>query len=97
MATGTTVAVCMGTASAAYGLDAEGTADLHVLNPGGRRLRSTDGLLVYRREGAPVSLVAGRPATTPAWTGVEVARGLRRPRALATLDGRPAQPHVQSR
>ena len=27
-----------------------------------------------------------RPVTSPAWTAVEVARGLRRPRALATLD-----------
>lgn len=57
-----------------------------MLNPGGRRLRSTDGLIVYRRMGAPLDLVAGRPATAPAWTAIEVARGLPRPRALATLD-----------
>jgi hypothetical protein len=31
-------------------------------------------------------MVRGRPATAPAWTAIEVARGLRRPRALATLD-----------
>jgi hypothetical protein len=31
-------------------------------------------------------LVDGRFATSPAWTAVEVARALRRPRALATLD-----------
>jgi Protein of unknown function (DUF559) len=30
--------------------------------------------------------VGERPATSPAWTAVEVARSLRRPRALATLD-----------
>ncbi|HXS87322.1 MAG TPA: hypothetical protein VN741_16995, partial [Mycobacterium sp.] len=30
--------------------------------------------------------VEGRLATAPAWTAVEVARTLRRPRALATLD-----------
>jgi hypothetical protein len=86
LAAGTTVAACMGTAAAAYGFDTERTVDVHVLNPCGRRLRSTDGLVVHRREGAPLTQVGGRPATTPAWTAIEVARGLRRPRALATLD-----------
>ncbi|WP_297697380.1 hypothetical protein [Mycobacterium sp.] len=86
LATGTTVAVCMGTAAAAYGFDTERTADLHVLNPGARHLRSTDGLIVHRGDGAPLTMVAGRPATAPAWTAIEVARGLRRARALATLD-----------
>ncbi len=86
LAAGTTVAACMGTAAAAYGFDTERTTDVHVLNPGGRQLRSTDGLVVHRREGAPLTSVAGRPATTPAWTAIEVARGLPRPRALATLD-----------
>lgn len=86
LAAGTTVAACLGTAAAAYGFDTERTAGLHVLNPGGRRLRSTDGLVVHRREGAPLTVIGARPATTPAWTAIEVARGLRRPRALATLD-----------
>ncbi len=84
--TGTTVAACLGTAAAAYGFDTERTADLHVLNPDGRQLRSTKGLVVHRREGAPLTVIGGRPATTPEWTAIEVARGLRRPRALATLD-----------
>lgn len=61
-------------------------AELHVLNPPGRQLRSADGLVVHRRDGAPLVQVAGRIATSPAWTAVEVARALRRPRALATLD-----------
>jgi hypothetical protein len=86
LAAGTTVVACMATAAAMYGFETERTKDVHVLNPGGHRLRCTDGLTVYRRTGAPVELVAGRPATAPAWTAVEVARGLRRPRALATLD-----------
>jgi hypothetical protein len=86
LAAGTPVAACLGTAAAAHGFDTEPTADLHVLNPPGRQLRSGDGLVVHRREGAPLTLVAGRPATTAAWTAIEVARGLRRPRALATLD-----------
>lgn len=86
LATGTTVAVCLGTAAALYGFDTEEPVDLHVLNPPDRQLRSADGLVVHRREGAPLSEVAGRPATAPAWTAIEVARSLRRPRALATLD-----------
>jgi hypothetical protein len=84
--TGTTVVACMGTAAMAFGFDTERVTDLHVLNPEGRQLRSTKGLVVYRREGAPLTVVAGRTATTPAWTAIEMARSLRRPRALATLD-----------
>ncbi len=86
LASGTTVAACMGTAAAAYGFDTEGTADVHVLNPDGRQFRSAEGLIVHRRTGAPLTVVAGRSATAPAWTAIEVARSLRRPRALATLD-----------
>ena len=83
---GETVAICLGTAAAAYGFETENDVDLHVLNPVGHQLRNSDGLVVHRREGAPLTEVDGRPATTPEWTAVEVARGLRRPRALATLD-----------
>ncbi len=83
---GTPVAVCLGTAAALYGFDTEEPADLHVLNPPGGQLRSVDGLVVHRRDGAPLSVVDGRPATAAAWTAIEVARSLRRPRALATLD-----------
>jgi hypothetical protein len=83
LAAGTPVAACLGTAAAEYGFDTETTAELHVLNPPGRQLRSGDGLVVHRRESAPLTLVAGRPAPKPAWTAIEVARGLRRPRALA--------------
>lgn len=86
LSAGATVTACMGTAAAAYGFDTERTADVHVLNPGDRRLRSADGLVVHRREEAPLTMVGGRPATAPAWTAIEVARDLRRPRALATLD-----------
>ncbi|SPM28606.1 hypothetical protein HMPREF0591_3992, partial [Mycobacterium terramassiliense] len=86
LAADTTIVACLGTAAAVYGFDTERTADLHVLNPPGRQLRSCEGLVVHRRQGAPQALVGGRPATTPAWTAIEVARGLRRPRALATLD-----------
>ncbi|TFV56976.1 hypothetical protein E4P42_17520 [Mycobacterium sp. PS03-16] len=83
---GTTVAICLATAAAMFGFDTEEPSDLHVLNPMGHQLRPVDGLVVHRREGAPLVSTGERPATAPAWTAVEVARGLRRPRALATLD-----------
>jgi len=83
---GTPVPVCMSTAAALFGFDTEQPADLHVLNPSGHQLRNADGLVVHRREGAPLVMVDGRQATAPAWTAVEVARALWRPRALATLD-----------
>ena len=86
LAAGTTVAVCLNTAAEVYGFDTERDPALHVLNPDGRQLRPTRGLVVHRREGAPLTMVAGRPVTTPAWTAIEVARGLRRPRVLASLD-----------
>ncbi|OBI00742.1 hypothetical protein [Mycobacterium sp. E2733] len=86
LAAGTTVVACMGTAAAAHGFDTERTTDVHVLNPIGRQLRSTDGLVVHRRHGAPLSVIGERPVTAPAWTAIEVARALSRPRALATLD-----------
>ncbi len=79
------VGVCMGTAAAIYGFDTEGVSELHVLNPNGHLLRDRTGLVVHRR-GAPLTSYRGRRLTTPGWTAVEVARSLRRPRALATLD-----------
>ena len=86
LATGTTIAACLSTAAASYGFDTELDRRLHVLNPVGQQLRPARGLVVHRREGAPLTVVGGRPTTTPAWTAIEVARGLRRGRALATLD-----------
>lgn len=76
---------CMGTAAVLYGFDTENTTAIHVLDPG-VRMRPTAGLIVQQRHGAPLHRVDGRLATAPAWTAVEVARQLRRPRALATLD-----------
>lgn len=83
---GRPVAVCLATAAAMFGFDTEQPAELHVLDPPGCGLRDADGLVVHRRDGAPLVRVDGRRATSPAWTAVEVARSLRRPRALATLD-----------
>ena len=83
---GNKVPVCLGTAAAIHGFDTEEPQDFHVLSPPGSRLRSADGLVVHRRDGAPLVVVDGRRVTSPAWTAVEVARSLRRARALATLD-----------
>ncbi|MGU3499644.1 DUF559 domain-containing protein [Mycobacterium sp. C31M] len=83
---GEPVAICLDTAAMAYGFATEEVVDLHVLNPVGHQLRASDGLIIHRRDGAPLAVVDGRPATAAAWTAVEVARSLRRPRALATLD-----------
>ncbi|GAB3002423.1 hypothetical protein [Mycobacterium bourgelatii] len=76
---------CLGTAAALYGFDTENTTAVHVLDPG-VRMRPTVGLMVHQRVGARLQRVSGRLATAPAWTAVEVARQLSRPRALATLD-----------
>ncbi|OBF89026.1 hypothetical protein A5791_17215 [Mycobacterium sp. 852002-51163_SCH5372311] len=76
---------CMGTAAALYGFDTENTSRVHVLDPG-IRMRPSTKLMVHQRSGAPLRRVEGRLATAPAWTVIEVARTLRRPRALATLD-----------
>ena len=80
------VPVCLGTAASMFGFDTEEPADLHVLNPPRHQLRPVDGLVVHRRDGAPLVMVGERLATSPSWTAIEVARSLRRPRALATLD-----------
>jgi hypothetical protein len=84
---GEAVAICLGTAAEAYGFDTESTTELHVLNPsGGHQMRPADGLVVHRRDGAPLTSFSGRPTTAAAWTAIEVARSLPRRRALATLD-----------
>jgi hypothetical protein len=83
---GEPVAMCLSTAAAAFGFDIDDDPAVHVLNPLGHHLRSGDGLVVHRREGAPLTTLDGRHTTTAAWTAVEVARAQKRPRALAYLD-----------
>lgn len=82
---GQPIVACMGTAATLYGFDTEGTSRLHILDPG-VRMRPSTSLMVHQRVGAPLRRVEGRLATAPAWTVIEVARTLRRPRALAILD-----------
>jgi hypothetical protein len=82
---GKTMVACMGTAADLQGFDTEGDPRMHVLDPG-IRVRPSKGVMVHQRVGAPLCSVGGRLATAPAWTAVEVARTLRRPRAIATLD-----------
>jgi hypothetical protein len=83
--TGRVIVACMSTAAQLYGFDTEEDDRIHILDPG-VRMRPTAGLMVHQRIDAPPRRVEGRLATAPAWTAVEVARTLRRPRALATLD-----------
>lgn len=83
---GEPVVVCLHTAAWAYGFDTEQVTDLHVVHPVCHRLRSEPGLVVHRRAGAPLIDLRGRQLTAAAWTAVDVARMLPRPRALATLD-----------
>lgn len=89
---GKPVVPCMGTAAGLYGFDTEQDSRVHVLDPG-IRMRPTAGVMVHQRTGALLSSAQGRLATAPAWTAVEVARTLRRPRALAVLD---AALHVEA-
>jgi hypothetical protein len=83
--TGKTIVACMGTAAHLYGFDTENDDRVHILDPG-VRMRPTAGLIVHQRINAPLRRVDGRLATAPAWTAVEIARTLRRPRLVATLD-----------
>lgn len=83
--TGERTVACMNTAAALYGFDTDPDGLLHILDPG-VRIRPTAELMVHQRLGAPLRVVGDRLATAPAWTAVEMARTLRRPRALAMLD-----------
>lgn len=76
---------CMNTAAAIYGFDVNPSRRLHVLDPG-VRMRPSSKLMVHQRIGAPIRRVGGRLMTSPAWTAIELARTLSRPRALALLD-----------
>ncbi|WP_193561285.1 type IV toxin-antitoxin system AbiEi family antitoxin domain-containing protein [Mycolicibacterium hodleri] len=85
MMTGRSVVACSNTAAQLYGFDTEADSRIHVLDPA-VRMRTSANLVVHQRVGAPLRRVEGRLVTAPAWTAIEVARTLRRPRALATLD-----------
>jgi hypothetical protein len=82
---GARIVACMNTAAQVYGFDIEPDERLHVLDPG-TRIRPSANVMVHQRIGAPLKVVSGRLFTAPAWTAIEIARALRRPRALAVLD-----------
>lgn len=79
------IVACMHTAAELHGFGTECDNRIHILDPG-VRMRVSAELMVHQRIGAPLNRVHGRLATTPAWTTVEIARTLRRPRALAIMD-----------
>lgn len=82
---GKSIIACMHTAAELHGFATESDSRLHILDPG-VRMRVASALMVHQRIGAPLNSIQGRLTTAPAWTAVEIARTLRRPRALATLD-----------
>ncbi|GJF07950.1 hypothetical protein NGTWS1803_10790 [Mycolicibacterium cyprinidarum] len=83
--TGRRIVACLHTAAQMYGFKTEPDPRIHILDPG-VRVRPNAELMVHQRVGAPLRRIGSRLATAPAWTAVEIARLLRRPRALATLD-----------
>jgi hypothetical protein len=85
LVTGRPIVACMNTAAELLDFHTEKDDRIHILDPG-LRIRPSAQLMVHQRLGAPLERVNGRLATTPAWTAVELARVLRRPRALAVLD-----------
>jgi hypothetical protein len=85
LVSGTRIVACMQTAAEMYGFGTEPDDRLHILDPG-VRMRPSAELMVHQRIGAPLEKIQSRLATAPAWTAVEIARTLRRPRALAVLD-----------
>lgn len=82
---GLPIVTCMNTAAELYGFNTEPTDVVHILDPG-VRMRPSRLMAVHQRVGAPLQRINNRLATAPAWTAVELARTLRRPRALAVLD-----------
>jgi hypothetical protein len=82
---GKSIVACMHTAAELHGFGTEVDGRIHILDPG-VRMRPARELMVHQRIGAPLNRIQGRLATAPAWTAVELARALRRPRALAVLD-----------
>lgn len=85
MISGKSIVACMHTAAELYGFGTESNSRIHILDPG-VRMRPSSALMVHQRIGAPLNRIHDRLATAPAWTAVEIARTLQRPRALAVLD-----------
>jgi hypothetical protein len=83
--TGKSIVPCMHTAAELHGFAVENDSRVHILDPG-VRMRVSKEVMVHQRTGAPLTRMQNRLATVPAWTAVELARTLRRPRALAVLD-----------
>lgn len=85
LVSGKSIVACMHTAAELHGFGTESDSRIHILDPG-VRMRVSAELMVHQRIGATLKRIQGRLATAPAWTSVEIARTLRRPRALAVLD-----------
>lgn len=86
LAAGTPATACLTSAAQLLGFAVETDPVVHVLALPGHPLGCRSGLAVHQRAGAPIGRLGGQRLTMPAWTAIEVARTLPRPRALATLD-----------
>ncbi|WP_235916457.1 endonuclease domain-containing protein [Antrihabitans cavernicola] len=76
----------MGTAAELFGFGTEVTQGLHIHDPGAKHVHGYRGVVAHQRLGAPLTSLNGQLVTTAAWTAVELARSLAKPRAWATLD-----------
>jgi hypothetical protein len=85
LVSGQSIVACMHTAAELHGFGTEDDGRIHILDPG-VRMRTSAELMVHQRIGAPLNKIQRRLVTAPAWTAVELARTLDRPRALAALD-----------
>lgn len=83
---GGSVVACLGSAAELLGFAVQTDPAVHVLATPGHHLGSRAGLKIHQRTGAPIGRLDGQRLTMPAWTALEVARTVSRPRALATLD-----------
>ncbi|MCX5041794.1 hypothetical protein OG921_01130 [Aldersonia sp. NBC_00410] len=86
LAYGRPVTACLGTAAQLFGFCTEPVPGLHILDTEDVHPHGHRGLVVHQRLGAPITKFDGQLVTEPAWTAIEFARTLPRPRALATMD-----------
>lgn len=83
---GAPVIPCLDSAAQMWNFDVQQRNTVHIIDPLDRHRNDRRGLVVHQQPDAPLTKLGDRVITAPAWTAVEVARTLTRPRALATLD-----------
>lgn len=84
LALGAPVVACSHTAAALQGFAVDPAPDVLAGRP--RAGAQRPGVVLHRGLTRPLCTVGGRGCTSAAWTAVDIARTVTRPRALATLD-----------